>query len=166
VFFVFSKTIGYLAVPSNVILALGLVGLLLLFTRFWRLASWLIVTSLVLIAVVGYSPLGRILLLPLEDRFPPWDASRGAPDGIVVLGGAISPKISVARGTVALSGAAERLTVTADLARRYPNARIIFTGGSASLDRAARGAACGEGIASARGRPRPYHRGGAVAQYH
>jgi len=134
VFFVLSKTVGYLAVPSNVMMALGLVGLLLLFTRFWRLASWLIVTSLVLIAVVGYSPLGRILLLPLEDRFPPWDASRGAPDGIVVLGGSISPKISVARGTVALNGAAERLTVTADLARRYPNARIIFTGGSASLD--------------------------------
>ena len=133
-FFVLSKTVGYLAVPSNVLMALGLVGLLLLFTRFWRLASWLIVTSLVLIALVGYSPLGRILLLPLEDRFPPWDASRGAPDGIVVLGGSISPEISVARGTVALNGAAERLTVTADLAHRYPSARIIFTGGTASLD--------------------------------
>ena len=63
-FFVLSKTVGYLAVPSNVMMALGLLGLLLLVTRFWRLASWLIVTSLVLIAVVGYSPLGRILLLP------------------------------------------------------------------------------------------------------
>jgi len=134
VFFVFSKTIGYLAVPSNLMMAIGLIGLVLLFTRFRRLASWLIVTSLVLIAVVGYSPLGRILLLPLEERFPPWDASHGAPDGIVVLGGAISPLISVARGSVALNGAAERLTVTAELARRYPNARIIFTGGNGSLD--------------------------------
>jgi uncharacterized SAM-binding protein YcdF (DUF218 family) len=133
VFFVLSKTIGYLAVPSNLLMALGLIGLLLLFTRFQRLASWLIVTSLVLIAVVGYSPLGRILLLPLEDRFPPWDASRGAPDGIVVLGGSISPDISEARGVVALNGSAERLTVTADLAHRYPNARIIFTGGTSSL---------------------------------
>jgi len=104
VFFVLLKTIGYLAVPSNLLMALGLIGLLLLFTRFQRLASWLIVTSLVLIAVVGYSPLGRILLLPLEDRFPPWDASRGAPDGIVVLGGSISPDISVARGVVAVNG--------------------------------------------------------------
>jgi uncharacterized SAM-binding protein YcdF (DUF218 family) len=134
VFFVLSKTIGYLALPSNLMMAIGLIGLVLLFTRFRRLASWLIVTSLVLMAVVGYSPLGRLLLLPLEQRFPPWDASRGAPDGIVVLGGAISPKISVARGSVALNGSAERLTVTAELARRYPNARIIFTGGSASLD--------------------------------
>jgi uncharacterized SAM-binding protein YcdF (DUF218 family) len=134
VFFVISKTIGYLVLPSNLLMAIGLVGLVMLFTRFRQLASWLIVTSLVLIALVGYSPLGRILLLPLEERFPPWDASHGAPDGIVVLGGAISPDISVARGVIALNGSAERLTVTAELARRYPNARIIFTGGTASLD--------------------------------
>ena len=133
-FFVLSKTIGYLVVPSNLLMAIGLIGLVLLFTRFRRLASWLIVTSLVLIALVGYSPLGRILLLPLEERFPPWDSSRGAPDGIVVLGGAISPDISQARGVVALNASAERLTVTVELARRYPNARIIFTGGTASLD--------------------------------
>jgi uncharacterized SAM-binding protein YcdF (DUF218 family) len=134
VFFILSKTIGYLLMPSNLLMTIGLVGIVLLFTRFRRLASWLIVTSLVLMAVVGYSPLGRILLLPLEQRFPPWNASRGAPDGIVVMGGAISPDISVARGVVALNGAAERITVAAELAHRYPNARIIFTGGSGSLD--------------------------------
>lgn len=133
-FFILSKTIGYVVMPSNLLMAIGLIGLLLLFTRFQRLASWLIVTSLVVIAVVGYSPLGRILLLPLEDRFPRWDASRGAPDGIVVLGGAIAPDISVDRGVVALSGAAERVTVTAELAHRYPNARIIFTGGNGTSD--------------------------------
>jgi uncharacterized SAM-binding protein YcdF (DUF218 family) len=134
VFFALSKTIGYLVMPSNLLMAIGLIGLLLLFTQFRRLASWLLVTSLVLIALIGYSPIGRILLLPLEDRFPPWDPSLGAPDGIVVLGGAISPDISVARGVVALNGAAERVTVTAELAHRYPNARIIFTGGTGSLD--------------------------------
>ena len=53
-FFVLSKTIGYLAMPSNLLIAIGLVGLVLLLTRFRRLASWLIVTSLVLIALVGY----------------------------------------------------------------------------------------------------------------
>jgi uncharacterized SAM-binding protein YcdF (DUF218 family) len=134
VFFVFSKTIGHLVMPSNLLMAIGLIGIVLLFSRFRRLASWLIVTSLVLIGVVGYSPLGRILLLPLEDRFPPWDATRGAPDGIVVLGGAILPDVSAARGVVTLSGSAERVTAAAELAHRYPNARIIFTGGNGSLD--------------------------------
>jgi uncharacterized SAM-binding protein YcdF (DUF218 family) len=133
VFFIFSKLLGFFALPSNVLVAIGLVGLVLLCTRFTRLASWLVVTSLVLVAVAGLSPLGNALLLPLEQRFPPWDAARGPPDGIVVLGGAISPNISGARGAVALNEAAERITVTVELARRYPKARIICSGGNNSF---------------------------------
>jgi uncharacterized SAM-binding protein YcdF (DUF218 family) len=132
-FFILSKTLGFFAWPSNLLIAIGLLGLLLLCTRFTRLASWLVVTSLVLIAVAGLSPLGNALILPLEQRFPPCDASRGAPTGIVMLGGAISPNISEARGMVALDEAAERLTVTAELARRYPEAKIIVSGGSNAL---------------------------------
>jgi uncharacterized SAM-binding protein YcdF (DUF218 family) len=132
-FFVLSKTLGFFALPSNFLIAIGIVGLVLLCTRFARLASWLVVTSVVLIAVAGLSPLGNALILPLEQRFPPWDASRGPPDGIVVLGGAIWPDVSAARGAVALNDAAERITATAELARRYPNARIIFSGGSGNL---------------------------------
>jgi uncharacterized SAM-binding protein YcdF (DUF218 family) len=129
-FFVLSKVLGFFALPSNFIIAVGLFGLVLLCTRFTRLASWLIVTSLVLIALVGLSPLGNALILPLEQRFPPWDDTRGPPDGIVILGGSISPGVSAARGTVALDEAAERLTVAAELARRYPHARVLFSGGS------------------------------------
>jgi uncharacterized SAM-binding protein YcdF (DUF218 family) len=132
-FFILTKSLGFFAVPSNVLISIGLIGLVLLCTRFLRLASWLIVTGLVLIAFVGFSPLGRILILPLEQRFPPCDASRGPPDGIVVLGGAISPDISMSRGVVSLNGGAERITVATELARRYPNARIVFSGGTGSL---------------------------------
>ena len=70
---VLSKTLGFFALPSNVLMAIGLLGLALLCTRFRRLASWLVVTSLVLIAIAGYSPAGNVLILPLEQRFPPWD---------------------------------------------------------------------------------------------
>ena len=132
-FFILSKTLGFFALPSNFLMAIGIVGLLLLCTQFRRLASWLIVTSLMALALAGYSPLGNILILPLEQRFPPWIASQSAPDGIIVLGGAIVPEISVARDTIALNDSAERITATAELARRYPNARILVSGGSGSL---------------------------------
>jgi uncharacterized SAM-binding protein YcdF (DUF218 family) len=69
----------------------------------------------------------------LEKRFPAWDAGRGAPDGIIVLGGMITPDVSAARNEVALNEAAERLTVAVELARRYPNARVLFSGGSSAL---------------------------------
>jgi uncharacterized SAM-binding protein YcdF (DUF218 family) len=132
-FFVLSKILGFFALPSNLLISIGIAGVLLLCTRLRRLASWLVVTSLVLIAIAGLSPLGNILILPLEQRFPPWDPSRGPPDGIVVLGGAITPDISSARGVVALNEAATRITATAELARRYPNARIVYSGGSNAL---------------------------------
>ena len=132
-FFLLSKIIGFFALPSNFLIVIGLAGIFLLFTRFTRLASWLVVTSLVLIAIAGLSPLGNALIVPLEDRFPPWDPSRGAPTGIVVLGGAITPEVSIAHDTVALNEAAKRITATAELARRYPDARIIFSGGNNAI---------------------------------
>ena len=83
--------------------------------------------------MLGLSPLGNALILPLEDRFPAWNAADGAPTGIVVLGGSLSPHVSAARNEVALNEAAERLTVAAELALRYPHARIVFSGGSGAL---------------------------------
>src|SRR5262249_50634996 len=41
--------------------------------------------------------------------------------------------VATARHEVALNEAAERMTVVAELARRYPAARILFSGGSAAL---------------------------------
>jgi uncharacterized SAM-binding protein YcdF (DUF218 family) len=128
-----SKIFGFFAIPSNFIILLGLFGALLLRTRFSRWGWRLAIGSLVLLAVIGLSPVGNALIVPLEQRFPPWDHSRGAPHGMVVLGGALSPDVSHARNTVALNEAAERLTVVAELARRYPDARIIFSGGSGAV---------------------------------
>src|SRR5271168_1972677 len=124
-FFFLSKTLGLLALPSNVLIEIGLVGIVLLVAGLRRLASWLIVSSLVLMAFVGLSPLGNVLILPLEQRFPPWDPSRGPPDGIVVLGGGIEPDLSAAHGRPILDHSGDRLVAAAELARRYPNARIV-----------------------------------------
>jgi uncharacterized SAM-binding protein YcdF (DUF218 family) len=128
-----SKVFGFFATPSNFVILAGIAGALLLRTRFSRTGWGLVVGSLLLLAVLGLSPVGNALIVPLEDRFPPWDHSRGAPHGMVVLGGALSPDISYARNTAALNEAAERLTVVAELARRYPDARIVFSGGSGAV---------------------------------
>jgi uncharacterized SAM-binding protein YcdF (DUF218 family) len=132
-FFVASKVLGFFAIPSNLLITIGLIGVALLWTRFARAGRRMVVGALIMIAVLGLSPIGNALMVSLEQRFPPWDAARGAPDGIVILGGAISPKISSARNEVVLNEAAERMTKIAELARRYPNARIVFSGGSPAL---------------------------------
>lgn len=102
-------------------------------TRFAALGRKLAVTTLILLALAAFSPLGNLLLYPLESRFPQWDPSRGAPDGIIVLGGSVDTDLSAAHHTPVVPHAADRLFALAELARRYPNARIVFTGGNANL---------------------------------
>jgi uncharacterized SAM-binding protein YcdF (DUF218 family) len=132
-FFILSKFVGFFALPSNVAATIAVVGIVLLFTRFRRTGRALATLGVVLLLIAGLSPLGNALMLPLEDRFPPWDASRGAPAGIIVLGGAVGPELSAARGTPDLNESAERITATAALARQYPDARIVYSGGNARL---------------------------------
>ena len=132
-FFVLSKTAALLLVPSNLLLLIGLAGLTFLTAGRRRLGKVLSLTSLGLFLIAGFSPLGDTLNYVLENRFPVWDPARGTPDGIIVLGGAISPTVSKVRGQVTLSDAAERVTIIAKLAHDYPNARIVFSGGDASL---------------------------------
>jgi uncharacterized SAM-binding protein YcdF (DUF218 family) len=132
-FFVLSKTLGVLLLPANFLIGIGLLGAILLATRFGLLGRKLLVASVVLLTLCGLSPLGNWLLYPLESRFPPWDAARGAPDGIVVLGGPIDPELSHAHGTAVFNGSVDRLVAAAELAHRYPRARILYSGGNANL---------------------------------
>ncbi|WP_249208644.1 YdcF family protein [Magnetospirillum sulfuroxidans] len=72
------------------------------------------------------------MIAPLEGRY----ASTALPDrldGVIVLGGALDPVVSVARGQVAANDAIERVTALVWLGRRYPRARLVFSGGSGSL---------------------------------
>jgi uncharacterized SAM-binding protein YcdF (DUF218 family) len=132
-FFVLSKILGFFALPSNLLVTLGIAGLVLARTRFARAGHRLAAAALILLAIVGLSSFGKALIEPLEDRFPPWDATRGPPAGIVVLGGAVDPGFVAARGAADINEAAERLAVVPALAGRYPLARIIYSGGDAGL---------------------------------
>jgi uncharacterized SAM-binding protein YcdF (DUF218 family) len=132
-FFFLSKTIGLMLLPTNFLIGVGLLGAILLATRFATLGRKLMIGSVVVLAIAAFSPLGNWLLYPLESRFPPWDATHGAPDGIVVLGGSIDAELSAAHGVPVIRNAADRMPVAAALARQYPNARIIFSGGSGNL---------------------------------
>jgi uncharacterized SAM-binding protein YcdF (DUF218 family) len=132
-FFFLSKTVGIMLLPTNLLIGLGLVGTLLLVTRFASLGRRFLIAAIALFAVCGFSPLGSWVLYSLESRFPPWEASKDAPDGIIVLGGSIDPVLSTAHGGAVVKSAGDRIIATAVLAHRYPNARIVFSGGSGNL---------------------------------
>ena len=128
-FFALSKIVWFLASPVN--LAIGGLALasLLAFTRFARPARWLGLICAAVLVALAFSPLTRILMRPLEDRFPQQAVHSGKVDGIIVLGGAIG----VAREDIVLNNAAARMTKAVELARAHPEAKLVFTGGGANL---------------------------------
>jgi len=130
--FLASKTIGVLLIPSNFISLFGVVGLILFRTRYASVGRTLVCACVAAYVICGFSPLGNLLLVPLETRFPPWNAGKGEPDGMIVLGGAIDPDLSAARGAAAFGNAADRILAAAALAHRYPSARIVYAGGNAN----------------------------------
>ncbi len=81
----------------------------------------------------GISPLGDLLIAPLENRFPRADLSGGDITGMIVLGGAEDGRAGPTRELAGLNEAAERFTEAVALARRLPGARVVFSGGSAAV---------------------------------
>jgi uncharacterized SAM-binding protein YcdF (DUF218 family) len=109
-----------------------LLGLLALILRWRRFGIALLALSTVLLAVVGWSPLGPLLLETLEDQFPQ-PSLPVAVAGIVMLGGAVDTHVTEDRGSVAINDNGERITELVSLARRYPSARIILSGGAGHI---------------------------------
>jgi uncharacterized SAM-binding protein YcdF (DUF218 family) len=132
-FFVLSKVLGFFVVPSNAIAVICALGLGLSLTRCRRVGRRALAVGILLLLVFGYSPAGNVLLLSLTERFPAWQFDGHEPDGIIVLGGAIDSEVSAARNALETDASAERIIAMLELARRFPNARIVFSGGSGNL---------------------------------
>jgi uncharacterized SAM-binding protein YcdF (DUF218 family) len=131
--FVLAKLFEICADPSFWVPLILVIGAALLWTRWCRLGRGLLAATAVFVAVVSIVPVGMLLNEVLEDRFP---AVRELPthvDGIIVLGGAVDQVATHFRGQPQLNDAAERMTAFVALARRHPEARLVFTGGSGSI---------------------------------
>jgi uncharacterized SAM-binding protein YcdF (DUF218 family) len=130
-FFIVSKIVWLFASPLHFLLLCLIVGLLL--APLWRHGRTLALGAAAGLALITFTPASALLLRPLEDRFPVRSATMTPPKGIIVLGGAVDEKVTAARDQVALNEAAERMTAAAALARLYPQAILVFSGGSGAL---------------------------------
>ncbi len=129
-FFVVSKILWFFASPLHVLL-IGLgIGLSFPGRRFGRPLALAAAAGL---ALTAFTPLSSAVMRPLEDRFPRQSQVMPPPKGIIVLGGAVDERIAHDRGQVSLNEAADRMTEAAALARLYPNALLVFSGGSGAL---------------------------------
>lgn len=129
--FLLSKLLGFVTDPPTIFLLLLLAGWLLSLSRRWlRLGRTILGITLTTILALAVVPVEQWVTTRLEDRFKAPDPLPDKVDGIIVLGGAINPALSEARGQVSTGGAVTRMTALVPLARRYPEARLVFSGGS------------------------------------
>ena len=132
-FYYASKFAALLVLPSSAGLIAITVGLLLIAFSATRRKQglWIASTGVIILMVAGFSPMSNWLIYPLEQRFAnhPLPTATDPVHGIIILGGFEDGWVSAGRPSLAVNEAAERLTEAVRYAKRWPQAKIVFTGG-------------------------------------
>lgn len=125
--FAVTKLMYLLLEPSNMLFFAFAIAVLLMRPTHLR---WPLRLICVLFLALWITPLSDWMLASLEDSYSPPQLPARI-DGVIVLGGWQDLIPAAARGgMLSTNDAGERLIVGAALARRYPEARLLFTGGS------------------------------------
>jgi uncharacterized SAM-binding protein YcdF (DUF218 family) len=132
-FFYAAKILWFLAQPSTLAIGTVVVAAILCANSWCRPGRRTLMVAVPVLVIGGITPIGDLLIAPLENRFPRADVSRGDIAGIIVLGGAEDNRAGASRELAGLNEAGERFTEAVALARQLPTARVVFTGGSAAL---------------------------------
>lgn len=131
-FFILSKIFGFFIQPLNFAILLLLAGLVAAIFGRSKLAATSSALALLTLVLSVWTSLGAMMLNPLEERYPK-PAFPHTVDGVVVLGGGFEGAINLARGGYELNSGGDRFVEAAILARKYPTAKIVVTGGVGAL---------------------------------
>jgi uncharacterized SAM-binding protein YcdF (DUF218 family) len=134
-FFYSSKVIWSVISPDSLFALLLAATVGMFYLNYHILARRLLTFLFAAVVVLSLFPVGSWMLYPLETRFQHNPELAAQVDGIIVLGGSINAETSEAWQQLEMYYSAERLTTFIELARRYPDAKLIFTGGNASINR-------------------------------
>jgi len=134
-FFYSSKFIWNVISPDSLFVFLLLCTAVLHYLEYHILARRFLIFIFATVVFLSLFPIGSWMLYPLETRFEHNPELPVQIDGIIVLGGSIDAEKSQAWRQLEMNYAAERLTSFTTLARRYPEAKLVFTGGNASVNR-------------------------------
>jgi uncharacterized SAM-binding protein YcdF (DUF218 family) len=90
-----------------------------------------IISALLPLLLLARPAAGNPLLLQaLERQYPAWTDKGGAPPvGIIVVGGGLATYLAALREGKAPPGPGQRVVAGIALAKRFPDAKLVFTGG-------------------------------------
>lgn len=132
-FFILSKIIWFLLAPLNFLTICTTLGLLFLRLKKSRAAFACFVISMIVFIIIGILPTGQNLTHYLETRYSKPESMPAHVDGIIILGGAVESDASQISHMTEFNNAVDRVTAAMILSHKYPNAKIVFSGGSGRL---------------------------------
>jgi uncharacterized SAM-binding protein YcdF (DUF218 family) len=132
-FFYLSKIFWFLVQPLNFAIFLSFAGVLaaLFGKRRWSIS--VVLAAFLVLMLAAWTSLGALMLGPLEERFHRPASLPEKVDGVVVLGGGLEAAINLARGGYEMNDGGDRFVEAAALARRYPAARVLVSGGVGTI---------------------------------
>ncbi|QIE42453.1 YdcF family protein [Rhodobacteraceae bacterium SC52] len=129
-FLVLSKTIWTFLKPETWVVIAVFAALLCVWRGWRKSALGLLAVLLVGLMSLAIWPLGSLMIRPLEARFPVAPPLPIPPAAILVLGGAEQANTTQMHNLPATGPAGERFMEAITLARRFPEAAVVFTGGT------------------------------------
>lgn len=136
--YVISKLVWAVVSPLNLVAILLLSGVLAwFFCRKGAKTLWFLGAAIFIIT--GITPVGPNMLASLENRYRQKQAELPKEiSGIIILGGTFDADLSAARRTIAVNDSMERVMEGLRLARKFPRAITVFSGGEGGLIRQGR----------------------------
>lgn len=131
--FLLSKIAWLIVQPLSFVFGLLILGSAALVLKLRRLALVLLGLAAVILFVTLFTTAGTVALQRLENVFPKPGTDPGEVACMIVLGGAVETEVTTARGGVELTQAADRFVEMVRLARLFPTAKILVSGGDGSL---------------------------------
>ncbi len=119
--------------PLSLAFLMLLAGFLLGGVGLTRIRRTFLLASLLVLFTTLYTTTGSWALGKLEDIYPKPSADPADLSCIIILGGAIDGPVIEARGGTEMNQAADRFIESLRLARAFPQARILVSGGDGSL---------------------------------
>jgi uncharacterized SAM-binding protein YcdF (DUF218 family) len=121
-----SKLFWFLAAPTHLLVWMLAAGVV--FRRHGLCQALAAIAALSFLLLL-FLPIGNWALSTLEDQYRrgPWPAHV---DGVLELGGGINPAVLTVRGVPGAETGESRMVASFELARHYPSARIVFSGGN------------------------------------
>lgn len=137
--FYISKIFWLLAQPLSLSFLLIVAGLVAGGLKWSRLRTLASLGAALILFVTLFTSTGAVLLQALEERIPRAELPASGPACIITLGGGFESEVVTTRGGFEMTAAGDRFVETLRLARQFPQARILISGGDGSISGAFEG---------------------------